>query len=86
MLTGVLASSYLMVERQPQNTRESRTRSSLTYRAEPSLSAPGIDQLMLFESQFKAIEENGSSMSVRQLNESTKKKQKKSENPLHTQD
>ena len=70
-----------MFEKQTPTQRESRARSSFTYRAEPSLSAPGLDQLIQFESQFKAIEEKTPSSSIRQLNESKKKNTKTVKNP-----
>jgi len=68
-----------MFEKQTPTQREPRTRSSFTYRAEPSLAAPGLDQLIQFESQFKAIEEKDPAWSSRQLNESKKKNTKTSE-------
>lgn len=71
---GVLASSYLMVEQKPGRLSALRPPEAVTFRAEATLAPQGLDQLLQFESQIKAIEEKSQLNQNRQLTESQRKK------------
>jgi len=84
VLTGVLASAYWMVDKQPAVRSAARAQSNFQYGTEPSLSASGLDQLIRFESQFRAVEGQSSLKSERQLNGSKKKRPPFTEPLLHS--
>jgi hypothetical protein len=71
---GVLASSYFMVEQKPGRLTSLRPLEAVSYRAEATLAPQGLDQLLQFESQIKAIEEKSQLNQNRQLTESQRKK------------
>lgn len=76
VLSGVLVSSYLMFEQQPHRLPGYRNQQGVSYRAEANLVEPGLEQLLQFESQFKALQPQPTSESVlkRQLSETALKK------------
>ena len=71
---GVLASSYFMVEQKPGRLTTLRPSEGVSYRAEATLAPQGLDQLLQFETQIKAIEEKSQPNQNRQLTESQRKK------------
>lgn len=78
VLSGVLASSYLMIEQRPGSSPAARPQQSMTFRSEAALAAPGLDQLLQFESQMLSLEEKVSAKQKRQLSESKKNKRSQS--------
>jgi hypothetical protein len=81
VLMGVLASSYFMVEQKPGRLTSLRPPEAVSYRAEATLAPQGLDQLLQFESQIKAIEEKSQLNQNRQLTESQRKKSVRSHIP-----
>lgn len=77
VLMGVLASTYLLVEQKPGRYSLVRPSEGVKYRAEATVAPQGLDQLLQFESQFKAIEEKSQSSQSRQLTESQRRKTNK---------
>ncbi|NBT59613.1 hypothetical protein EBT16_12590 [bacterium] len=74
VLMGVLASSYFIAEQSPRKFNSVRPSERVAYRAEATLAPQGLDQLLQFESQFKALEEKTNQSQNRQLTESQRKK------------
>lgn len=70
---GVLVSSYLIVEQSPRKLKAVRPSEQVAYRAEATMAPQGLDQLLQFETQFKAIEEKSTQSHNRQLTESQRK-------------
>ena len=69
VLSGVLVSSYLMFEQRPNRLPRYRTQQGFTYRAEANLVDSGLDQLLQFESQFRALQPPSPAEQKRHLSE-----------------